>query len=181
MVFTPDQSQLIEVPAGDRGAPRIWSLAEIRQELSRRGLDWPAHVLRVLPENQTSAISANAVVTLDEGNLPNRQAAAALVREAGNSKDAKARELLERALQLDPDSPAVHNHLAWMFVAGPEALRDPQAAVRLARRAVELDDSQAVYLNTLGVALYRAGQYQNASRAWNSPCSAAVTRQRPLT
>jgi uncharacterized protein HemY len=47
-------------------------------------------------------------------------------------------------------------------VAGPKELRDPQAALPLARKAVELDPLSAVSLNTLGVALYRNGKYTEA-------------------
>jgi len=54
------------------------------------------------------------------------------------------------------------NNLAWRLATGPPALRDPERAVSLARKAVDQTSSSAVYLNTLGVALYRAGQYAEA-------------------
>jgi tetratricopeptide (TPR) repeat protein len=41
-------------------------------------------------------------------------------------------------------------------------LRDPQRALELARKAVALTPGTAIYLNTLGVAQYRAGQHAEA-------------------
>jgi Tfp pilus assembly protein PilF len=104
-------------------------------------------------------------LTLDAGNLAGQQAAAELVSKAGNAKDAKAKESLEQAVKLDPDSGHAHNQLAWLLVCGPESLRDSEAAVRLARRAIEIDAGEATYWNTLGVALYRDGQYSEAMDA----------------
>jgi tetratricopeptide (TPR) repeat protein len=40
--------------------------------------------------------------------------------------------------------------------------RDPERALSLARRAVELDPAEVSCVNTLGVALYRAGRYAEA-------------------
>jgi uncharacterized protein HemY len=51
--------------------------------------------------------------------------------------------------------------LACLLVSGPKELRDAQAALPLARKAVELEP-QSVCLNTLGVALYRNGKYTEA-------------------
>lgn len=48
------------------------------------------------------------------------------------------------------------------MVTAPPAQRDAAAAVGLARRAVKLAPSEPMYHNTLGVALYRAGQYREA-------------------
>jgi serine/threonine protein kinase/WD40 repeat protein/Tfp pilus assembly protein PilF len=50
------------------------------------------------------------------------------------------------------------NKLAWALATGPAPTRDPSRALDLARRAVELAPKSAIYLNTLGVAQYRAGQ-----------------------
>ena len=49
-----------------------------------------------------------------------------------------------------------------LHATGPIDQRDPERAVALARRAVALAPGQQLTLNTLGVALYRAGQYAEA-------------------
>ncbi len=50
----------------------------------------------------------------------------------------------------------------WELVSGPEPQRDYERAMALARRAVELVPDNAMYLNALGVALYRTGQFEKA-------------------
>ena len=47
----------------------------------------------------------------------------------------------------------------------PEGLRDVAAALPLAEKAVRLAPKSAHYLNTLGVAYYRAGRYREAVEA----------------
>jgi serine/threonine protein kinase/WD40 repeat protein/tetratricopeptide (TPR) repeat protein len=54
------------------------------------------------------------------------------------------------------------NNLAWPLVSGPAAGRDPPRALSLARHAVTLVPGRADYLNTLGVALYRAARFAEA-------------------
>ena len=62
-----------------------------------------------------------------------------------------------------PNDPTLPNHLAWALATFPIAgARDPLRAVTLARRAAELEPRNAMYLNTLGVALYRAGDWRGA-------------------
>jgi WD40 repeat protein/tetratricopeptide (TPR) repeat protein len=68
----------------------------------------------------------------------------------------------ERAAALLPPSAAELNNTAWELATGPVYLRDPERAVSLARKAVARVRDRAVYLNTLGVALYRAGRYGEA-------------------
>jgi serine/threonine protein kinase/WD40 repeat protein/Tfp pilus assembly protein PilF len=51
------------------------------------------------------------------------------------------------------------NNLAWTLATGPAPTRDPARALSLARHAVELTPDRAIYLNTLGVAQYRASWY----------------------
>ncbi len=55
-----------------------------------------------------------------------------------------------------------YNDLAWRLATGPAAFRDPERALAMARKAVALTPGDALYLNTLGVAQYRAGQYAEA-------------------
>jgi tetratricopeptide (TPR) repeat protein len=76
---------------------------------------------------------------------------------------------LETMLARQPDQPRIGgmladflNTLAWRLATAPEPTRDPERAVSLARRAVELRPMAAIYLNTLGVAQYRARRYPEA-------------------
>ncbi len=61
-----------------------------------------------------------------------------------------------------PRDPNRLNNQAWSLATGSLAQRDPERAVALARQAVALAPDQSIYLNTLGVALYRAGRYAEA-------------------
>ena len=72
-------------------------------------------------------------------------------------------EQIRLALETDPDDASNCNELAWVLATCPEAdLRDPAAAVELAQKAVELDWDEGMYRNTLGVALYRLGRWNDA-------------------
>ncbi len=68
----------------------------------------------------------------------------------------------EKAHSLLPRSPNQLNDLAWHMSTGSLTKRDPEIALELARRALALEPDQSLYLNTLGVALYRAGRYSEA-------------------
>jgi serine/threonine-protein kinase len=68
-----------------------------------------------------------------------------------------------KALELDPENPAVNNDLAWFVAAGPEPrLWDGALAVRLAKKAVTAQPDFANYRNTLGAAFYRSGDDKSA-------------------
>jgi WD40 repeat protein len=58
------------------------------------------------------------------------------------------------------------NNEAWGLAAHPEAKsHNPRRAVELAQQAVELAPKEGFYWNTLGVAHYRAGNYQDSIAA----------------
>ena len=67
-----------------------------------------------------------------------------------------------KARSLLPPSPNLLNNQAWGLVTGSFAKRDPERAVLMARQAIALAPDQSIYLNTLGVALYREGRYAEA-------------------
>ena len=69
---------------------------------------------------------------------------------------------MKRAVELPTADVQHFNNLAWRLATGPVALRDPQQALVLARKAVALTPGSRIYLNTLGVALYRTGHYGDA-------------------
>ena len=86
--------------------------------------------------------------------------------------------IYKQAIKLDPKHAKVHqwgrayelgnvyNAWAWLLATAPDATaRNPEEAVKLAKRALELGPQNAAYWNTLGVAQYRAGAWKEASLA----------------
>ncbi|MCF7958617.1 MAG: tetratricopeptide repeat protein [Phycisphaerae bacterium] len=62
--------------------------------------------------------------------------------------------------------PKAFNYLAWKCVISPDIpLPKASFAVKLAEKTVQADPNEANYWNTLGVAHYRAGQWEEASTA----------------
>jgi tetratricopeptide (TPR) repeat protein/tRNA A-37 threonylcarbamoyl transferase component Bud32 len=73
-------------------------------------------------------------------------------------KSAEAIAAFRKALEQSPNDAEFNNDLAWQLATCPDArLRDPAQAVVLAKTANKLVPKNANYLNTLGVAQYRAG------------------------
>jgi serine/threonine-protein kinase len=71
-----------------------------------------------------------------------------------------------KAIELKPDHAAPHGELAWLLATCSEPkLRDPDEAVRLAKKAVELAPKNPDNWRTLGVAHYRAGNGGAAVKA----------------
>jgi tetratricopeptide (TPR) repeat protein len=86
-------------------------------------------------------------------------------REAGRAYRA--------AVQLAPGIPRALNYLAWFLASCPEErFRDPAEAIRLAERALQLAPEAGSIWNTLGVAHYRAGHWEE--------CLAALERSMEL-
>jgi WD40 repeat protein/Tfp pilus assembly protein PilF len=75
---------------------------------------------------------------------------------------AKAVADLQKAVELNADNLSACNTLAWLYVVGPEELRDPTKALPLAQKVVKLKPAVRAYFNTLGVVYYRLGQYPPA-------------------
>jgi tetratricopeptide (TPR) repeat protein len=75
----------------------------------------------------------------------------------------QAAEVVNQLLEIQPISAAEGNGLAWFLATCPdEKLRHPRRAVELARKAVELEPKSRSFWNTLGAALYRAGDWRAA-------------------
>ncbi|HEV3446143.1 MAG TPA: protein kinase, partial [Gemmataceae bacterium] len=68
----------------------------------------------------------------------------------------------EAALQAASREPLAINREAWRMLAGPAAERNPRRALDLARRAVQLAPDDLNVANTLGVAEYRNGLFEQA-------------------
>jgi serine/threonine protein kinase/WD40 repeat protein len=161
--FSPDGSRLV-VSTNDGPAAHVWDLRAIRRRLAQLGLDWDAPSY---PD--TDSLSENGpppglqfVIdwsALSSEPIPLLQAALRL-EQAG--KIGEAIGMLRRAVDVSPNLAEIRNNLAWLLVTAPGPLRNPGEALEHARRAVELAPGQGIYLNTLGVAEYRAGRYAEA-------------------
>jgi uncharacterized protein HemY len=76
----------------------------------------------------------------------------------------KVKEAAERA-EADkwlPRSPEELDNRAWELLTGPLVDRDPKRALEMARKTALVFGDNPVYLNTLGVALYRNGRFTEA-------------------
>ncbi len=67
-----------------------------------------------------------------------------------------------KAVELDGKNPIFLNNLAWRLGNAPQQLRQTREAVELARKAMDLKPDEKLIRNTLGFALYRNGDYQEA-------------------
>jgi serine/threonine protein kinase/WD40 repeat protein len=145
VAFTPDGSQLVTSLTA-HAYLRVWDLRAIRRRLARMGLDWGPPASFGSPDPTGAFSPMPKPFRIDGGQLESsqRQQAQDALKRAGESPQADARQL---------------NNLAWELATGPTGMRDPERALELARRAVAQAPAAAVYLNTLGVAQYRAGQY----------------------
>jgi len=77
------------------------------------------------------------------------------------------REVLEVGLLALPESVVLMGQSAWFLATSPLVdLREPARAVELARKTVELTPADRAHWNTLAVALYRAGELEQALDAF---------------
>ncbi len=159
--FTPDGSRLIAVGA-ETLALHVFDLRAIRAGLVEMDLDWDAPALPPAPTVGNDQLRIEVTM----GNFWQRCAAEDGVSRAGLHFQKKEYQQsladLRQAIQIDATYAPAYNHLAWLLLTGPKELRDPAAALPLARKAVELAPEQSLHQNTLGVALFRTEQIADA-------------------
>ena len=110
--------------------------------------NWPA-----MPEYQRKLAISNVKL-------------AALLQAAGRPAEAEQEYRRAIALAEKVADPEAWNELCWGLATSPSpGLRDPQLALRLAKKAVEQTPQNGSYWNTLGVAHYRAGEWKAAIEA----------------
>jgi serine/threonine protein kinase/WD40 repeat protein len=141
--FTPEGTRLVVVSSYS-SAIHIWDLRALRSELATLGLDW-----------DWPAIPSAA---------PEGPPAESLTVEA-TPVELTARQKIDRwrrVVEASPDRPDACNALAWNYLMAPAPLRDVEAALPLAERAMRGAPGDANIRNTLGLAYYRAGRYRAA-------------------
>jgi serine/threonine protein kinase/Tfp pilus assembly protein PilF len=118
---------------------------------------------------EQAVVHQQAALKIDAGNREYRQFLrnhyqnlAETLERLGEHAPAVAR--FREALKLDPNYAEVLNSLAWLLATCPDqAVRDPAEAVTLAKKAVAVAPQHADPLNTLGVAHYHSGNWQEAA------------------
>jgi tetratricopeptide (TPR) repeat protein/WD40 repeat protein len=133
----------------------------LAHEPGRDGARYPrAQALSRLGRHREALADVDKLIPKDPNNdaLYNLRG---LVREALGDRE-RARADREKFVSLLPTNVDELNNRAWTLATGPVIERDLERAVAWARRAVALDPGSQRTLNTLGVALYRAGQYAEA-------------------
>ena len=82
---------------------------------------------------------------------------------AGSDRPDEAADSYRKALQHIPTDAQALNNVAWAFATSADIrLWNPELAVEIATKAVELRPQDANFHNTLGVAHYRAANWQDA-------------------
>jgi tetratricopeptide (TPR) repeat protein len=78
----------------------------------------------------------------------------------------KALADLNKGIEFEPKNARAWSNLAWLLATCPDTkVRAPSRAVELAKKAVDLGPKEGVIWNTLGVAHFRAGNWQAAIEA----------------
>jgi tetratricopeptide (TPR) repeat protein len=163
VAFSPDGSRLV-VTTNDGPAAHVWDLRAIRRHLVRMGLDWdaPAYADTDAGAGNANAPLSNIVVDLGPFTADVQPLLKQAEQLEATGQIGPAIERLRQAARMSPDFAEVHNNLAWLLAASRGPLRDPDDALRHARRAVELAPDENLNLNTLGVVLYRTGRFAEA-------------------
>jgi tetratricopeptide (TPR) repeat protein/serine/threonine protein kinase len=108
---------------------------------------------------EQAVASYKQAIELDPKNGAFHSGLGAVLQSQG--KTGEAIDCYRRAAKITPKSAWAHNLLAWTLVtcADPK-FRNATEAVEVARKAIELAPRSGVIWNTLGVAHYRAGDWQ---------------------
>lgn len=158
--FSPDGTRIVTA-SWDRSA-RVWDSVTYRERFpaiqrARAAEVKMGSIVDARLKGGESAENLRVTFAADKSLSPEEYTAAQVVLFA------RVVEEQRRAANARADEANALNTTAWLAVryvpVTPEAVTK---AVAEARRAVELAPNQGFYINTLGVALYRAGQFQEA-------------------
>ncbi len=91
---------------------------------------------------------------------------------AAQGQHRQAAQSFRRCIEIAPGNASGYDRLARLLANCPQSeFRDVSRAVELSRRATELLPKEGLFWNTLGIAQYRAGQWQPAVEALNHSMS----------
>jgi WD40 repeat protein/serine/threonine protein kinase/Tfp pilus assembly protein PilF len=158
LAFDPTGTHLAASGTGE--GITLWDLRLVRRGLDELNLDWDHPPLP--GQRGGRPLTTSPQDELWRRRLEADQLVGRAWQHHRNAQDREARALFRRALELDPHSGGAHNDAAWFLLIASAEVRDPVAALPLARKAVELEPKDNSCHNTLGVALYYNGRYDEA-------------------
>ena len=97
--------------------------------------------------------------------------------QEGRFWDRKLEVFYQRAVKKDPENGTWSNNLAWLYV---EQQSNPQKTVELALNAVRQAPKEKNFLDTLGWAYFRDGQYHKALRAFEQVVASPIETEEEL-
>jgi WD40 repeat protein/tetratricopeptide (TPR) repeat protein len=133
---------------------------------------------QVLGEWDGALADLNAAIRLRPEDATAYEVRAVLYRRLGDH----ARELadLQVLVDLDPDNPTRLAALAWLLVAGPPALRDPERALPLAERIAARETRYGFLTDVLAARRARGAVYYRMGRCAEArACFEANLKERP--
>jgi tetratricopeptide (TPR) repeat protein len=147
---------LMQLGRIEEAVPEFTAAARSRPEDYRPRYD-RAHAHKRLGRHRAAADDLTAVlVRFPEDAEVYEERAACYAALGDKIKEASDRAAVAKWL---PRSAQGLNNRAWRLVTGPPGERDPKRGLELIRKAIELEPDEPLYLNTLGVALYRNSRW----------------------
>jgi superkiller protein 3 len=120
-----------------------------------------ANVLLKRGNRKEAAEAWRKAIELNPNNFADRMTLVSVLRQLGKNDDAD--EILHKAIAEVPTEAGPLNAIAWyLATASTPDDRDPQRAVEFAKRATQLAATDGACWNTLGVAQYRASDFDGA-------------------
>jgi tetratricopeptide (TPR) repeat protein len=141
VAFSPDGQRLAS--ANQDGAIRLWETANVSRE--------------ILDRRATNQMVADLF-----GQMPLRADVLQRLRTLPGMSPSRRHEVLAVA-ETYPEDPSALNNLAWELVKLPGGeMSGIRNALRYSEEACQLEPENGNFLNTLGVACYRVGNYEKA-------------------
>ncbi len=152
--FSPGGEYFVELSSDPSGA-RVWNIGRMRRALAEHGLNW-RDTDSGESEDAASQLSADTiglplVVTLEGAD-------SGLLARGDSLKVARDQ------LQVAPNDPRFQNMVAWRLLMASDEPRNDREALELARLSYVAFPDSAAIRNTVGLACYRNGLYDEAEQ-----------------
>jgi serine/threonine protein kinase/WD40 repeat protein len=161
LAFSPDGSLLVAGTNNDQ--IRVWDLRRIRPQLAEMGLDWnlPAFspVEQKAPQKPMTVVVDSSIGPSSPQPIAARAKTIEGDQHRAKQEFAQAIACYREVIEREPNNAAILNRLAWLLLIGPPDVRDVTEATQLVQRALRETPDDPYFLNVLGAAQLRAGEF----------------------